>query len=231
MSIIAGLSVSAESFAIGQTLQEHPDVIVEVERLATHSREWVMPFLWATGPDLDAFERSLDADPTVEDVHRTETGDGIRLYNVYWSNDIVNMVDDILDQHAILTEVEGQGDRWYFKLRFREHEHLEDFQAYFQSKGIAFELQQLETDPAPKQRQFDLTKKQRSSLITAYQMGYFEVPQRVSMSEVADRLGVSQGAASNRIHRGVHTLIRNTLTVALPKGSDRSESDPGDGRE
>ena len=59
-------------------------------------------------------------------------------------------------------------------------------------------------------------------------MGYFEVPQQVSMTEVAERLGISQSAASNRIHRGINTLVRNTLTVALSEGSDRTEVNPTD---
>lgn len=231
MSVIAGFSVPAESFALDRTLREHPEVTVEVERLATHSREWVMPFLWAAGPNLDAFEDSLEADPTVEDVHRTEPGDEVRLYNVYWSDDVTNTVDEILDQHGIFVEVEGRGNQWYLTLRFREHEQLERFQAYFRNDGVRFELRRLETAPKPKQRQFDLTKKQRESLVVAHQMGHFEVPQRASVSEVADRLGVSQGAASNRIHRGVDTLVRNTLTVALSEGSERAESGSADERE
>lgn len=222
MSIIAGFSVPAASFALERALRENPDVTVEVERLATHSREWVMPFLWATDSDLDAFESSLADDPTVERFSRTDASDEMRLYNVLWSDEVTEMVDTIIDQRGILLEVEARGGRWYLKLRFREHDHLEAFQAYFRDTDSGFELRQLATDPGPKHRQFDLTQKQRESLVVAYEAGYFDVPQHATLAEVADRLGVSQSAASNRIHRGVGALVRNALIVTLPQGSDRA---------
>ncbi len=49
MSLVAEFSVPTDDFALDSALDAVPEMRVEVERLATHSREWVMPFVWATG--------------------------------------------------------------------------------------------------------------------------------------------------------------------------------------
>lgn len=217
VSLIAGFTLSAESLALDPTLRRHPEVIVEVERLATHSREWVMPFLWVSGPNLDEFERSMERDPTVEGVQLVQESEDIRLYNVHWVERVQLTIDSMADQHAIITEMEARDRRWYLKLRFRKPDLLEEFQTHFAERGFEFELRQLETSPEPKQRQFGLTEKQREALVTALDHGYFEVPRGASMAELADLLGVAPSTASERVRRATGALVHNALTVSLPR--------------
>ncbi len=50
------------------------------------------------------------------------------------------------------------------------------------------------------------------SLIKAKEMGYYDVPRGISLSELADELGVSHQALSERLRRGHGRLIDRTLS-------------------
>lgn len=67
MSAVTEFAIPAADFALPRTFETVPDVRIEIERLATHSREWVMPFLWATSDDLDAVEGAVRADSSVDE--------------------------------------------------------------------------------------------------------------------------------------------------------------------
>lgn len=67
MSNIAEVHVPAGEFALRETLEAVPDAEFEVERVAAHGNDRVLPFVWATADDLDEVERALDADPSVKD--------------------------------------------------------------------------------------------------------------------------------------------------------------------
>lgn len=61
--------------------------------------------------------------------------------------------------------------------------------------------------------QFGVTPKQREALVTALQAGFYDIPQRATMTEVADTLGISQQALSKRLRRAHGNLVSNVLTV------------------
>ena len=57
---------------------------------------------------------------------------------------------------------------------------------------------------------------QRSALVTALEMGYFDVPRQVELADVAAELDLSPNAVSERIRRGEANLFRSALTVNRP---------------
>lgn len=65
--------------------------------------------------------------------------------------------------------------------------------------------------------QYDLTPKQRETLVTALEAGYYEAPREVTMSELADQMDVSQQALSKRFRGAYENLITSTLTISHPE--------------
>lgn len=51
---------------------------------------------------------------------------------------------------------------------------------------------------------------QRQALVVAYETGYFDVPQESALRDIAGRLNVSEQEASERLRRGLRTLIEST---------------------
>ena len=53
--------------------------------------------------------------------------------------------------------------------------------------------------------------------MTAWEAGYFETPREATLEDLASDLEISQQALSNRVRRGLNTLISNTLRVRSPE--------------
>jgi len=56
-----------------------------------------------------------------------------------------------------------------------------------------------------------LTEKQQELLAVAHEEGYFDVPRGISQDELADRLGVSKSAVSQRLRRAIGELCASKL--------------------
>jgi predicted DNA binding protein len=209
MSLVGEFVVPADAFALGDALEAVPEMHLEVERLATHSREWVMPFLWASGGDLDEFDVALAEDPTVANAEVLDRFDAARLYKIEWSEPVEERVDAMVDRHAIVQEAVAH-DGWFLKLRFTDPEHLSEFQQYFETD---FELTRKYRTTEPKQGEFDLTAEQRETLVMASELGYFSVPREATVEDIAARLDISANSVSQRLRRAHDALVQNTLRV------------------
>lgn len=52
---------------------------------------------------------------------------------------------------------------------------------------------------------------QREALILAVERGYFAVPRETKLEEIAEELGITRQAASERVRRGAETVLRKSL--------------------
>jgi predicted DNA binding protein len=56
-------------------------------------------------------------------------------------------------------------------------------------------------------RVWDLTPAQEESLEVAFEMGYFDLPRKITADDVADELGISKSAFLERLRRGQRSLF------------------------
>lgn len=213
MSVIGEFSIPASSFALHEALAEHESATVEAERMATHSTMQVMPFLWSSGVDADAFCDALESDPTVEKADVCEDIDDGVLYKMQWHQEFRNLIDAMVDHHGSLVEASGTAGTWHLRLRFAEKRHVSEFQDHFHGRGHDFEVKRLYQPTAPRQREFDLTSEQHDTLIAAYDAGYFEVPRKASASDLAAELDISTNAVSARLRRASANLVDSTIVI------------------
>lgn len=216
MSVTTEFTVPAETFALEHTFETLPDITIEIERLATHSREWVMPFLWATGDEFENAEPALRDDPTVDEVRTIDVESGGGYFNVRWNEDVQELVDQIVDRHGIMREANATDGLWHLKLQFVDRDALEEFQTFFREEEYSFELERLYDGTAPGEREYDLTPEQHEVLVTALEMGYFAIPRDAQIGELAEELGISTNAVSQRLRRATGNLTRTTLAVSPP---------------
>ncbi|WP_224447937.1 helix-turn-helix domain-containing protein [Haloprofundus salilacus] len=215
MGIVTEFSIPAESFALSQTFDRVPDLLVEVDRLATHSREWVLPFFWASSETESAavVREAIEADPTVKELNVVDAWESVALYNVHWSEEVQQLVDEIIDQHGIVLSAEAHDGLWSLKIRFIDRSMFDDFRAYFADHDLTFELERIHEMQEPKQREYGLTPPQRETLVAAFEMGYFTVPRKANITDLADELGVSPNAVSQRLRRANAALVQNALLI------------------
>lgn len=225
MALIAEFSIPTESFALAETLPDFPDVAVEVDRIAGHSPGTTMPCFWASEGATSTFSRTVEEDVTVDEVRSRADFDGECLYHVRWSDEIDRLVEEMVDHQGVILESSGQADRWLIRLRFMTRDQLEDFREYFDEQGPSFRLEQLFDPKHPRHVRGDISPEQHEAITTAIELGYFKVPREASAQDVADRLGISDQAVSERLRRGTENLGRHLLQVEpihdVTEGSNR----------
>lgn len=211
MVLIAEFSFPGESFALRETLPQFPDVVVEAGRLVAHSPETTMPCLWVAGESLSAFDEALRADPTVADVTATVEFQEEWFYHLTWTDEVEALVAEMVDHEGAILQATGTDDRWRARMRFATRDQFESFRDHFEEHEANLRLEQLFEQEFPHQRGGDVTPEQYRALTTAYRAGYFGVPRAASIEDVADELGVSHQAVSERLRRGTANLVRELL--------------------
>lgn len=217
--VIMEFTIPADGFVLDAALQADPDRIVEFEQFVpTHQQ--LLPYLWVTpgGGDDEGFEEALREDPTVATLDRVERFEEGALYRIDWREPTSSVLEWLENHDATVLQAEGENGEWILKLRVDSRDSLGAFQEYCRDHDLRFDLIRLYELVDPKMGQFNITEKQRETLITALRMGYFEVPRSATLGEIANAMDISKRAASERLRRGHTNLVSNTLTIGQPTG-------------
>jgi predicted DNA binding protein len=82
---------------------------------------------------------------------------------------------------------------------------LSELSSVFENMGISYEVEYIHKI---RSEEF-LTDKQRNVMETALDMGLYDTPRRVSMSDVADELGIAKSTCSEILHRAEEKIIKD----------------------
>ena len=211
MSVIADVSIPAEQFALGHLLEVRPGVQVRLESMIP-TGETTIPYFWVETPDVDAVEAALRESPIVEAATIVDRVGDEALFRVDWTADVDGVVDAITEADCVILGGNGHGDHWTFQLRFPDYDDLSTFYRTVMDKGISVDLEgvhnPMEESGPPVGK---LTAEQREALRIAFEAGYFSVPREITLVELAERLGISDSAVSQRIRRGLSKLLASGL--------------------
>lgn len=215
---IIELSLPTEEFALKETLSRVPDMVVEIERVVTHSPEQIMPYFWTTKGDYDQFETAAVEDPSIEHLEKIDEVENAALYRANWVQNAELVIYVYTEIDARLLEATGQNDQWTLQLRFDDQEGVDQFRDYIKQNEYNIDLHRIyaPTHPASEVDQ-GLTKTQRETLIAGLRSGYYEIPRETTPKELAETFGISPQALSNRFRRGHRALVENAFTVASPE--------------
>lgn len=192
-----------------------PDVEVRAEEQYYHE-EGVRYIFWAEGGDLQVFEEGMEEDPTVTDVRRLAADESWCMYRVTATDagEQVTTFPMWREQDIVLLSATGDAEGWDMRMRFPDRETLDLYRSQLRDRGLSFRLHSLYRETGPDgDPPTDLSESQRAALLTAYEMGYYDVPRDASQAEVADRLGVSPQTVSEGLRRGTAKLVEATLVT------------------
>jgi len=192
---------------------EESDVRLDVEQAVAADPDEPVLFVWASDGDLDEFEAALGRDETVAEYTLVEDAGDHRLYRVAVSEQTpvsLYPVDDRMEASRL--DVTSSADGVDARLRFPDRESLSEFRPRVEARGVDATLRGVYSDTeSALGDEYGLSAKQREALVTAAELGYYDVPRQASLSDVADDLDVSPQAASERLRRGVKTFVREAL--------------------
>ena len=215
MSVIFEFTVDNDQFSLGQVLEGPPGMDIELERIVPTGDD-IMPFLWVDGTEYEAFEKMVLASDSVADFVALDSVDDGTLYRITWRGDHRDIIRGITGAEGTVLEAFNVDDGWEFHIRFNDHDRLSQFYNYCTDNDISIHVNRTYTltERAESVKEFGLSNEQREALILALRDGYFDTPSQVSLSELADELGITQQAMSNRVRRGNKQVLTEAFLTS-----------------
>ena len=128
-----------------------------------------------------------------------------------WSDSVAQFVDALIDTEGSVLNAEAHDGTWELRIRFASREQLDIFQDYLSLQEHPFQLSNLIEPRFPRQERAQLTAAQRDALVAAVEQGYYRIPRDIVLDDLADALGISRQAASERLRRGIEQLVTTVL--------------------
>ena len=208
MSLVVEYTVDLPAYAA--VLTDLPGMRLVVEGMTACGPETVSATFWAEGEDFEALEAGLERVRSVHEVRElSDRIDGRKLYQLrlpaaattYWAWTGLGgvLLDCTLDHTGM-----------WMRMRCPDRDALATYHDHCETRDCSFELSGLkETDGTPTSAHGMLTAPQAELLTAAVERGYFEVPRRVTMGDLAAEFDISNQAASERLRRGLSNSLRN----------------------
>jgi predicted DNA binding protein len=210
MSVIVEYALAPPNLTLAETFAT-VDVRLSIERtVGTDPSEPVL-FTWVETDRFDAFEAAMEADPTVADPTVLSRSDK-RLYRLQVTGEApVVTYPEIVRLGGRRLKARYEDGWWHARTRFPDLASFETYRRYLEANGVEHRVvSQYAADGTD--REFDgLTDAQRETLALAYRRGYFSVPREVTATELADELGISNQAVSERLRRGYARLVERGI--------------------
>ena len=220
MSTISEISISAPTFALGETLEAVPEAAFDVERVVAHDAERVLPFVWASAPDREALEAALDADRSVEDVELLSDLGEEWLYRMRWISQVQFVVHAIVEEEATVLDAHSGDGRWHLRLLFPDRESLSRTHEFCADHDIDIDVETIYEMDNERHGRFGLTEEQSEALTLAFERGYYEIPRDASVADLAEEMDISHQALSERFRRAHNNLIENTLVIGSKRETE-----------
>ncbi|WP_458188209.1 helix-turn-helix domain-containing protein [Haladaptatus sp. NG-WS-4] len=211
MNFIAEFEIRTPIFE--ETRKAIAELVIEIEDIQLRADKLPKLVCWVHCEDFETFERVVLSDSTVEDFEVLAPGPDRRLYRVTLSETGESALTyPIAVEHDItFLEVRGTDSGTQVSARVPDREDLFSFREKLSERGISFQLKRIfQADPSH-DTQYGVTDRQREVLLYALEEGYFDVPRRITLGELAAEFDVSDQAVSTLFRRGQANLLHHTL--------------------
>jgi hypothetical protein len=212
MATIVEVTIPADQFALHETFEAVGGVEFEMVRTVARGSDRVMPFLWASAGESEDLHDALRRDSSTVDVETLSQFDGEHLLELEWTSRVRLVLQILLEEGATVLDAIGRDGRWDFRILFPDHESVSKMNEFCDGYGIDLDFDRIQQLPESFRRgQFGLTDSQYATLTNAYETGFYDVPRKTTLEELAGRLDVSHQALSESMRRGHRSLIASTL--------------------
>lgn len=219
MTITADVTVPARTIPPGPALVSTETSIEFVPHVPLDTGSHQYQYLWVDdSADLDAFEAAVEADVRIAAIIPLDRTASRPFYRVEWG---VSPPCPALFRPALVIErARGTPEEWAFRIRTSDPESLQALQRDCRERGVQLGVRRIDhpADATDPDDPHGLTDLQRDVLQCALERGFFEVPRRTTLLEVADVLGISDQAASERLRRAERKLARTALLEDAERG-------------
>lgn len=239
MTVTVELSVPIEAFPLNGIFRASPSARIAFEPIVHRSGPEVWSFR-VYGIDPATLEEALGADEHVRRSRTAGTDDERALIEVVWEADseptgnrsanttegrignggdsgTERMLLRALDEYDVtVLALVGTDRNWEFTLRFPDRETTQAFQTAALNASHSLSVTRVVDSEAGGNRSGIgtdlLTPAQREVFTLALEGGYFEIPRRITQVEIAEEVGISDQAVSERLRRAQKKLGRAAMS-------------------
>ncbi|MFB1065670.1 helix-turn-helix domain-containing protein [Natrinema sp. H-ect4] len=218
MSVIAEFRVPSSDFELGRILDVEGITSIELENLVPIG-EAAVPLFWIHNSTRQSFLESIQRHPAVTSAAEVDVFDDRTLFTLDWDANHDHLFEGIAESEGQLLSAVGTPDTWEFELRFPDHDALSEFRTHCEDAQISLEVQRVFNPTKPDAGPwYGLTELQREAITLAVRMGYYDIPRGCTTKELADELGISDQAVTERLRRAIVSLVRYTLVHTESEG-------------
>lgn len=170
----------------------------------------VQLLVWTEGSTRSVVEAAFDADPTVESWDYFTTERERELYRIRLHEDVTDRTTrrEQIELGVKLLELVGTSREWTLRARFPDRASVREYVRRVDEKRVDVNLRSLyERRGDDSGSPLGVSEKQRQTLSTALSMGYYDVPRRAALTDIADELGISDQSVSERLRRGTKNVL------------------------
>lgn len=211
MTVVARFSLPAEAFPFGEVTTVREGIRVRLDSLVP-TGDALFPYFWVPTDVVPVVEQTLDEADSIKQIKTVDDTGDETLFRVEWVPDVNGVVEAISDVDGVLLEAWGVDDTWTLRVRFDDRKAVSAFYRACVAAGVTPTLDELhQRSTATGWSDLGLTDPQREALLAALDAGYYEVPREITLRELADRFDISDTALSQRLRRGLTTVLSATL--------------------
>ncbi|SIR72799.1 Predicted DNA binding protein, contains HTH domain [Haladaptatus litoreus] len=185
---------------------------IELERIVP-LREGIIPLFWVEGGERENIKATLQEDSLTESAEYLTRADDRYLFEIRWVPEVDSLIQPMIESRAEVLRGKGDVNEWEFRLQFDDRPQLAEFREMCQDNDIQIQLDALYNPVMPVEKGGTLTDQQFDVIETAYQRGYWDIPRNVTLGELADLIGISSNACSQRLRRALKTLVGEFLAA------------------
>ncbi|WP_436936060.1 helix-turn-helix domain-containing protein [Halovenus marina] len=227
MGYLAEFEITCDALPFVEVAAAVPDATLELE--FQPSEDWYTAFIvQVVEGNRKAVEQAFDESPFVDEYIPMQQSDERPWYRVEPAVgmdarlgahvDEVSTLKALAAADAEITYMRVTATGWIQRGWFASRATLERFQSFWQRNG-EFTLRRLVPDGEADDAGTGLTDRQRDAILTAHEMGYFDIPRRASLDDVAAELDIAASSLSERLRRAQSHLIK----TSVPHTIDTSE--------
>ena len=210
MGFVTEVRLAHPDLLLAPTLEAYPDATIRYE-YETVTDDAELCFVTVFDADYPRLEETLATDHTVSDPTRIATFADRAVYRLTVDTPVEVVPNRCAERGLFVFEVTTDGRWWVPRMHVPDRDVLASFREYARDHGISFRMNKLYELTPTDDRSYFLTEQQHEILLLAYYAGYYDIPRAVSQDYLADRLGISGSAVSQRLRRAVAELIAATL--------------------
>lgn len=224
MGLVAEFGIDCRALPLAGVAAGVPDTTLTLDIQFNHGNR--PPFLvTAQDGSRTAIENALTDASDVGEWTLVGRAGATRRYQVFPALSLEEQLGEDIDDldglealataDAIIERIDVVADGWRQTGWFADRDAFSAFSSFWR-RNAGFRLHRLTRDGESEPPGDGLTDRQHEALRIAYERGYFDIPRRASLEEVAEELDIAPSSVSERLRRAQTRLIEETVATTWP---------------